>query len=105
MSLSVLPNAVCQPLQTERISIGPNPMRNTLSIRFELFQRDRVKIEIYSLKGALLETIMDETKKPGAYKSVWNGYDAYGYRIFSGLYLMGLTIGNKEHKEVVRIMH
>jgi hypothetical protein len=99
-TVSVLSNVSHQLMKYSRISIGPNPMRNTLSIHFELFQRNQTTIEIYSLKGVLMERIINEMKNPGVYNYIWNR----NFQIPSGLYFLKLTVGSEINEKMIKIM-
>jgi flagellar hook assembly protein FlgD len=47
-------------------------------------------LAVYSATGALVRTLQDGTLKPGYYATVWNGRDATGRLVPSGIYLYRL---------------
>jgi hypothetical protein len=86
------------------ISVWPNPMRNTLSLNFNLCQPGRVAVEIYSCNGTLVKRLMNETREEGIYTLAWNGCDKTGRQASAGLYLMRITLGEKIYQKQIAIM-
>jgi flagellar hook assembly protein FlgD len=72
----------------------PNPFNPTTSIQYALSEDTRVTIRIYNMLGQLVATLVDEDQTAG-YKSVaWNGRNAAGSSVASGIYLYKLNAGN-----------
>ncbi len=73
----------------------PNPFNPTTNIRFSLPQQAKVRMEIYDIRGALIQTLIDsEVYNGGNYEVRWNGTDALGSQVASGIYFARLTAGN-----------
>jgi len=49
----------------------PNPFSTSTKISFSLPHPEKVKIQIYNLKGQLVETLLDEQKPAGNHSIVW----------------------------------
>lgn len=64
----------------------PNPFNPSTTIRFELAARGRVTLRVYDVRGALVRTLLDETRDAGAGSASWNGRDDAGRVVSSGLY-------------------
>lgn len=64
----------------------PNPFNATTSIEFTLNKVSDVRLEIYNLRGRLIERLIDERINPGYYRARWNAAD-----LASGLYFYRLT--------------
>ncbi len=70
----------------------PNPFNPQTTIAFSLKQRGRVRIDVFNVAGQLVKTLLDETRAPGSYSDVhWDGRDAVGSPVASGIYLYRLT--------------
>lgn len=65
----------------------PNPFNPTTKIRYQLRQSTEVSLKIYNLLGQLIRTLIDEKQRAGEYSVVWDGKDAKGERVASGIYL------------------
>jgi len=72
----------------------PNPFRKSTQISYSLTKQDKVKIQIYNLKGQLVETLLNENKPAGNYTFEWNVDE-----MSSGIYFMKLLT---KEKEIVR---
>ncbi|MFZ5516935.1 MAG: LamG-like jellyroll fold domain-containing protein [Candidatus Zhuqueibacterota bacterium] len=69
----------------------PNPFNPETMIRFFLPEASPVKIVIYSVTGARVSTLMDARCEAGFHELTWNGTDARGNSMSSGVYFYKLT--------------
>ena len=69
----------------------PNPFNSQTVIPFQLKNSADVKIEIFDVKGRLVDTLINESKAAGAYSLVWQGRDFSGQEVASGVYSVRLT--------------
>jgi hypothetical protein len=65
----------------------PNPFNPQTEIVYSVPRKGNVKIEIYSLSGKRIRTLVDRTAAPGEYTALWDGADDSGMRVVSGAYL------------------
>lgn len=77
----------------------PNPMHaapevSPTTIRYEIPEAARVELAIYNLQGQRVRTLVDEIKMPGKYSASWNGRNAQGGRVPSGIYFYRVHAGN-----------
>ncbi|HEX6791863.1 MAG TPA: M6 family metalloprotease domain-containing protein [Candidatus Krumholzibacteria bacterium] len=72
----------------------PNPFNPATTIRYELASRSRVELRIYDVKGALVKTLVNESKPAGVYSLEWNGRDDRGVAVSSGVYFYRITAGS-----------
>ncbi len=72
----------------------PNPFNPSTSIRFQLPERNHVRMAIYNLRGELVRLLLDEERTPGKYTVIWDGCDALGQMSASGLYFIRMNSGN-----------
>jgi hypothetical protein len=68
----------------------PNPFNPTTTIQFELPQRTNFTLRIYNVNGKLIKTLIDEFMEAGYHSVVWDGTDAAGKAVNSGLYIYHL---------------
>jgi hypothetical protein len=77
----------------------PNPMRSTgtrvaYTVGGLLGYGDvRASLKAYDVTGALVRVLVDETKAPGRYEAFWDGRDAKGRPLPSGVYFLRLEAG------------
>jgi len=81
----------------------PNPFNPETTIRFSLPSSDRVTLSVYSANGALVRTLVDGVQTGGTHDITWNGTDAHGNSVSSGVYFYRLTSGkfNQTRKMVL----
>lgn len=72
----------------------PNPFNSTTNINFSIPTKERVRLEIYNIKGQLVNSIIDsEDMMGGTYQATWDGTDNAGSKVTNGMYLARLTTG------------
>jgi flagellar hook assembly protein FlgD len=49
-----------------------------------------MRLEIYSLNGQKVKTLVDETQQAGFYRVEWDGKDRSGRQVATGVYLARL---------------
>jgi len=76
----------------------PNPFNPTTIVQFKIPQPAKVSLTIYNILGQLVRILVDEEKPTGIYQSVWDGKDAEGKDVASGIYFYRLQTG--EYDEV-----
>ncbi len=89
------------PLGTRLLGNTPNPFNPTTSIAFELSARTAVKLEIYSVNGRLVNTLVSAMMDAGAHEVTWTGKDASGDEVSSGVYFYRLN--TKDGSEAKRM--
>jgi len=72
----------------------PNPFNPTTTIAYSIPTRAHVTIGIFNLLGHQVRTLIDEMKSAGKYKIEWEGTDANGHSVSTGVYLYRLTAGD-----------
>jgi len=69
----------------------PNPFNPSTSIAFDVAKEGLVSIEIYNIKGQRVKTLVNTPFGVGSHKVVWNGEDATGRPVSSGVYFYRMT--------------
>jgi flagellar hook assembly protein FlgD len=77
----------------------PNPFRGTTTIAFALPQPGRVRVMIYDLRGRLVRTLVDDRREPGRYRTHWDGRNAAGQQVASGVYFIRYDSGSRSLTE------
>ena len=65
----------------------PNPFSNSTDFTFEINQNCEVKIDIFSLGGRRIKSIIKQNLSPGYHSIKWNGLDQFDGEIANGVYL------------------
>lgn len=71
--------------------VFPNPGRASRTLQFRLPAASDVELAIYNLLGQELGTITRGKKSAGAHRVLWDGRDAAGRRVASGVYVARLA--------------
>ena len=82
---------------TSRLTLAaaPNPARGQVDLGFDLPSAGRVRIGVYDLSGRRIATLVDEWRTAGRHALSWNGRDASGNSLPSGVYLVRLEHENE----------
>ena len=73
----------------------PNPFNPSTTISFTLREGARANLSIYDLNGKLITTLVDEVMGEGFKEVTWDGRDARGNLVSSGVYFYRLDAGKK----------
>ena len=68
----------------------PNPFNPTTRIQYSLPKTGLVKINIYTLMGQKIATLVNGNMEAGRHNITWNGMDDLGNPVAAGLYLYQL---------------
>jgi len=71
-----------------QVSVWPNPFNPRTSVEFEIEQAQHVRVSVFNLQGALVRILADREFDGGAQSIQWNGDDAAGRSIGSGIYIV-----------------
>jgi hypothetical protein len=72
----------------------PNPANPETVLEYQLSQAMEVEISIFNLHGQKVVTLVKEHRTAGSHKISWNGTDAFGRLVASGVYLYQLKAGD-----------
>jgi hypothetical protein len=76
-----------------RMSALPNPIRSATTLQFSLPSSDSGVLSIYDSAGRLVRRLLDGTMAAGLHRVAWDGRDATGVRVVSGVYYSRLQTG------------
>ncbi len=72
----------------------PNPFNPSTTIEYSIPVRSYVTISIFNTLGQKLRTIVKDSETAGRHAVVWDGKDAYGNAVSSGIYLYQIKAGD-----------
>ncbi|MCI0493632.1 S8 family serine peptidase [candidate division KSB1 bacterium] len=72
----------------------PNPFNPETRITYHLPQGSTVILKVFNLLGDEICTLVNTKKQAGIHHSVWNGKDANGREVSSGVYLVKIQAGD-----------
>jgi hypothetical protein len=72
----------------------PNPFNPRTTIRFVLQEEARVGLTVYDVQGRLVVSLVDRDLERGPHVYTWNGRDAHGVQVGSGIYFYRLEAGD-----------
>ncbi len=80
-----------QPLRTELRDNFPNPFNPATTIRYAVAHDGPISIVVWNMAGQQVRTVVDGPIPTGYHSVVWDGRDATGREVSSGVYLYRLT--------------
>ncbi len=82
----------------------PNPFNPVTVISYQLPQAGHVKLDVYNVAGKLVTTLVDEAQQPGLKSVTWDGTDAKGNKVASGVYLYRIEAGDDVAKKMMVLL-
>ncbi|HET7904236.1 MAG TPA: PKD domain-containing protein, partial [Candidatus Eisenbacteria bacterium] len=67
-------------------SVSPNPLNPEGTLSLVTTRPGRVSVRVYDLNGRLVKTLLDESRAAGVQDVTWNGTNANGRKVASGVY-------------------
>lgn len=80
-------------------ALYPNPFNPNATIKFKVNQANLVQLNVYSIRGEKVRTLVQDALPIGDYTMNWDGKDDAGRNLASGTYFARLRIG----AEVVQV--
>ncbi len=75
----------------------PNPFADQTTISFDVQDMSEVEISVATTDGEVVRVLSHESMVGGHYSLMWNGRDANGRQVPSGMYICTLRIGSQTH--------
>jgi len=76
----------------------PNPFNQSTLIHYQIgsaLNGTRVKLNVYSITGKLVRTLVNERQASGRYSVLWDGRDDHGNAVVSGVYFGRMIVKDK----------
>jgi hypothetical protein len=81
------------PLSTSLVQNYPNPFNPSTTIRYTLGSESDVCLTLYDIQGQVVRELVSQHQSAGRYEVSWDGCDAQGCKLASGVYLYTLRAG------------
>lgn len=72
----------------------PNPFNPSTRIEFSLAAASDVRLDVYDASGRRVRTLVHGRRPAGVHQAVWDGRDAHGCSVASGVYHVRLEAGD-----------
>ncbi|MFH1679888.1 MAG: FlgD immunoglobulin-like domain containing protein, partial [Candidatus Eisenbacteria bacterium] len=71
----------------------PNPFNPLTTFSYTIPAKSRVSLDIFSVSGRLVRSLVDGVQEAGGYQAAWDGTDRFGRPVASGVYFYRLKSG------------
>ncbi|HYE95105.1 MAG TPA: M14 family zinc carboxypeptidase [Rubricoccaceae bacterium] len=98
-----------EPAAEEPLTFGlagayPNPIREQARIPFTLSATADVELAVYDALGRRVRVLAEGERPAGPHEAVWDGRDAAGRRLASGVYVVRLDAGGRTASQRVAVV-
>jgi len=84
------------PESRQILTAYPNPFNHAATIHYEIpSSASQVRLDIFDLKGNLIETLKSGPAVPGTHDLTWDAKHAGGEDLTSGIYILKLTVDDE----------
>ncbi|HNX37021.1 MAG TPA: T9SS type A sorting domain-containing protein [Candidatus Cloacimonadota bacterium] len=80
-------------LSTMLMDAYPNPFNPSTTLRYSLKEAGNVRMDVFNLRGQIIRSFESSHDSPGFYHIDWDGTDAHGQLVSSGIYMYRMTSG------------
>ena len=88
----------------EVLSNYPNPFNPTTKISYRVDRLSPVLLEVYTVTGERVATLVDQVQSEGSYEVRWEGNHTTGERVASGVYWIRLAVGEMARARKIMLM-
>jgi hypothetical protein len=82
----------------------PNPFSQQTTIKYEVFEKGSVRINVYNNNGVLVNEIFSGIQDEGTYKIIWDGTNIEKQKVPTGLYFFQVLLNNEvDSKQMIYI--
>jgi len=71
--------------------VSPNPFNPTTTVSFSLPVAGTIDLSVYDVSGRLVTTLARGLRAAGPHRETWDGTDASGLAVGSGVYFVRLS--------------
>ena len=82
----------------------PNPFNPSTVITYRLPKATKVKLTVYNVSGQRIAELVDKHQEAGEYQIQWDGRDAAGAPVGSGLYAYQIKAGNFRESRTMMLL-
>ena len=85
-------------------SIYPNPFNPNTAVRFGIVRPGNVKVAVYNTRGQIVRELFEGFRDQGTHTLQWDGTDANGSALPSGMYVIRMTSGTQVYQRKAILM-
>ncbi|MEA3496264.1 MAG: T9SS type A sorting domain-containing protein [Bacteroidota bacterium] len=94
-----IPQNTFSTIQFQLAKNYPNPFNPVTTIEYSISEAGPVKLQIYNMRGQLVETLVNENKNAGYYSINWDASN-----VSSGIYIYRLIAGNNNQTRKMSVI-
>ncbi|MBM3287712.1 MAG: T9SS type A sorting domain-containing protein, partial [Candidatus Eisenbacteria bacterium] len=83
----------------------PNPYTTNGAITIDLWEDGPVRAAIYNVRGQKVRDLLDASLSGGAYEFSWDGRDAAGVRVRTGIYYLRISANGSDYTRKLLYVH
>ena len=86
------------------LAVAPNPFNPMTTISYSVPTAGPVRVQVYSIDGRLVRTLVNEDRPAGPFEVRWDGTGETGMRAASGTYFVRLVNGVEQDTRPILLL-
>ncbi|QZE15921.1 T9SS type A sorting domain-containing protein [Halosquirtibacter laminarini] len=92
-------------LREDALRCYPNPLRSVSNIEYTVYESGSIMLRVVDMQGRVVSTLLERNNDSGKYHLEWDGKDANGESLPSGVYILQyLEGGSTKDMETIHII-
>ena len=83
---------------------SPNPFNPVTTIKFSVSKPGNYALRVYNVQGALVKTVSSQHYEAGFHEAMWDGRNASGSKVASGVYYAKISGTAGESSDAIRLV-
>ncbi len=92
------------PSRTELRNAHPNPFNPSIVLAYSLTDDRSVSLTVFDLRGSLVRTLVDGQRPAGFHDVVWDGRDAVGRDVGTGVFVVRFVAGDVVNTQRITLL-
>ena len=87
------------------LTVSPNPVKDYTAVQYNIAKQSQVSITIYNMMQQPVKVLVNGVQQAGHYSTIWNGRNASGVQMPTGLYHVVAIVDGKTFTTTLQVVN